>query len=51
MRRLVLPSLLLVAALLLSLPSYAKLIPEAKSGFSSVRIATKSGIEVRFGMN
>ncbi|NPA15392.1 MAG: hypothetical protein GXO44_02440, partial [Deferribacteres bacterium] len=51
MRRLVLPSLLLIAALLLSLPSYAKLIPEAKSGFSSVRIATKSGIEVRFGMN
>ena len=31
--------------------SQAKLIPEAKSGFSKVIIPTKSGIEVRFGMN
>ena len=29
----------------------AKLIPEAKSGFRSVEISTKSGIDVRFGMN
>ncbi len=30
---------------------HAKLIPESKSGFRSITVPTKSGVEVRFGMN
>ncbi len=42
---------LFLALLMLSGASWAKLIPESKSGFRKVAISTKSGIEVRMGMN
>ncbi|BAT70990.1 hypothetical protein TST_0180 [Thermosulfidibacter takaii ABI70S6] len=44
-------ALLMLFVFFLSSASWAKLIPEAKTGFSKVTVQTKSGVEVRFGMN